>query len=158
LTAEDNVQLRENLPERFAVRCTAFAGFDFDFIPQNASETSEEDRLATYERMWSEGGFPLWLGNYQDILTDEEANRTFYDFWRAKVHQRVTDPNVAELLAPATPPHPYGVKRPSLEQNYFDVFNQDNVTLIDSNIEPIQGISKRSGPSRSPSQLASRRR
>ncbi|ELB93048.1 cyclohexanone monooxygenase [Rhodococcus wratislaviensis IFP 2016] len=140
LTTEDNDRLRETLPERFETRYKAFAGFDFDFIPQNASELSEEERLATYERMWEDGGFHLWLGNFQDILVDEEANRTFYDFWRQKVHQRVADPKVAEMLAPATPPHPFGVKRPSLEQNYFDVYNQDNVTLIDSTVEPIKRV------------------
>ncbi|MFI5801070.1 flavin-containing monooxygenase [Streptomyces sp. NPDC051677] len=137
LTSEDNEALRQNLPERFRTRYEAFAGFDFDFIPQNATEVSDEERLATYERMWQEGGFPLWLGNYQDILADEAASRTFYDFWRAKVHARVKDPETAELLAPATPPHPFGVKRPALEQNYFDVFNEDHVRLIDSNTEPI---------------------
>lgn len=137
LTHADNDRFREDLPERFDARYKAFAGFDFDFIPQNALDVSEEERNATYERMWQEGGFALWLGNYQDLLVDEKASRTFYDFWRAKVHARVEDPEVAELLAPEVWPHPWGIKRPSLEQNYFDVYNQDNVRLIDSNVEPI---------------------
>lgn len=137
LTHDDNVQIRQTLPDRFDARYKSFAGFDFDFIPQNALDLSEEERNEAYERMWQEGGFALWLANFQDILGDEEANKTFYDFWRAKVLERVKDPEVADLLAPATPPHPYGVKRPSLEQNYFDLFNQDNVKLIDHNVEPI---------------------
>ncbi|WP_217995773.1 flavin-containing monooxygenase [Kribbia dieselivorans] len=137
LTPQDNDGFRENLPERFDTRLKAFAGFDFDFIPQNAVDVSEEERTATWEWMWAEGGFALWLGNYQDLLVDEEASRLFYDFWRAKVHARVHDPKVAEILAPEKWPHPWGPKRPSLEQNYFDVYNQDNVKLIDSNDEPI---------------------
>lgn len=137
LSHEDNEEFRKELPERFETRYKAFAGFDFDFLPQNALDYAEPVRNEVYEHMWNQGGFALWVGNFQDILGDEEANKTFYDFWRTKVHERVKDPETAELLAPATPPHPYGTKRPSLEQNYFDVFNQDNVRLIDHNAEPI---------------------
>jgi cation diffusion facilitator CzcD-associated flavoprotein CzcO len=133
----DNEAIREGLPERFAVRVKTGAGLDFDFIPEDAFAVTEEERLATYERFWQGGGFPLWIGLYQDLLMDESANRTFYDFWRSKVHERVHDPETAELLAPATPPHPFGTKRPALEQDYFDLFNQDNVRLIDQNDEPI---------------------
>ena len=137
LTPQQNEAYRKDLPERFKTRARAFAGFDFNFLPVNATDLGEEERNAAYEKMWEAGGFELWLGNFQDILADEEANRTFYDFWRAKVHARVKDPETAELLAPATPPHPFGVKRPSLEQNYFEAFNQDNVHLLDSNASPI---------------------
>src|SRR5699024_9669982 len=109
LSAKDNEQIRDELPERFRIRREkAFAGFDFDFIPQNTTDVTDEERLNTYETMWAEGGFPLWLGLYQDVILDEAANRTFYDFWRDKVHERVHDPEVAEMMAPAIPPHPYG--------------------------------------------------
>lgn len=150
LSSEDNEELRQGLPERFDTRYKAFAGFDFDFMPQNALDLTEAERNEVYERMWQEGGFVMWLANFQDILFDEKANKTFYDFWRAKVHARVNDPEVAEMLAPATPPHPFGTKRPSLEQNYFDVYNQGNVRLIDHNAEPIlevvpEGVVTRNG-------------
>ncbi|WIY01204.1 NAD(P)/FAD-dependent oxidoreductase [Amycolatopsis mongoliensis] len=140
LDGAENDSVRTGLPERFDARYKAFAGFDFSFLPENAADATDAERRATYERFWADGGFPLWLGMYQDLLADEEANRTFYDFWREKVHERVQDPATAELLAPARPPHPFGVKRPALEQDYFDVFNQDNVHLIDQNDEPVLEI------------------
>lgn len=99
LTGQLKEKLKENLPERFAQRRRSFAGFDMDFIPKSVFEVSDEERADTYERMWATGGFELWLANYQDILLDERANRTMYDFWRSKVHQRVTDPVKAEKLA-----------------------------------------------------------
>ncbi len=102
----DNDELRHDLPERFKIRSRAFAGFDFDFVPMNAVDLSEHERELMYERMWEAGGFELWLGNFQDILLDDAANRTFYDFWRSKVHERVSDPVKAEILAPKEPPHP----------------------------------------------------
>ncbi|KAG5724599.1 hypothetical protein E4T56_gene4007 [Termitomyces sp. T112] len=43
-------------------------------------------------------------------------------------------------LAPEKPRHPFGVKRVSLEQWYYEVFNQPNVDLIDINENPIVEI------------------
>jgi len=103
----DNDAIRADMPERFDTRYKAFAGFDFDFMPEEAAKATAEERRATYERFWADGGFPLWVGMYYDLLADEDANRTFYDFWREKVHARVQDPATAELLAPAQPPHPF---------------------------------------------------
>ena len=51
-----------------------------------------------------------------------EANRTAYDFWREGPGPDQGS-KLAEKLAPKQPPHPFGVKRPSLEQTYYDVFN-----------------------------------
>ncbi|MBM7366564.1 flavin-containing monooxygenase [Gordonia hydrophobica] len=140
LTHDDNEEFRKDLPERFVTRNNAFAGFDFDFMPINAVDLSKEERDAIYEKMWQEGGFPMWLGTFQDILSDDEANRTFYDFWRNKVHERIADPVKAEIVAPKEWPHPYGIKRPSLEQDYYDVINQDNVDVIDSKKNPIKKV------------------
>ena len=47
---------------------------------------------------------------------------------------------MAEKLAPAIAPHPFGTKRPSLEQDYYEAFNQDNVTLVDIRETPIERI------------------
>jgi hypothetical protein len=46
--------------------------------------------------------------------------------WRDKVRARIKDPAVAEKLAPTEPLHPFGVKRPSLEQHYYEAYNQPN--------------------------------
>ena len=63
-----------------------------------------------------------------------------YEFWRDKVRQRIKDPRTAEKLAPTVPPHPYGVKRLSLEQRYYEVYNQPNVALVDLLETPIERI------------------
>jgi cyclohexanone monooxygenase len=111
-------------------------------IDKSALEVSEEERLSVYEEAWRKGGFHFWGGTFRDVLLDEDANRTAYDFWRTKTRQRITDPAIAEILAPAEPPHPFGTKRPSLEQWYFEAFNQDNVTLVDLKETPIREITK----------------
>lgn len=131
-------RLKQEYPERLAARASTFAGFDLDFLPSSAHESSEDERERTFEDLWAKGGFHPWLGTFHDVLGDERANDAMYRFWRSKVHRRVEDPRVAELLAPKTPPHPFGVKRPSLEQNYYEMFNRDNVQLVDLKATPIQ--------------------
>src|SRR5262249_30460861 len=98
------------------------------------------ERRAAFESAWQGGGFHLWASTFIDIGVNLEANRLAYEFWREKTRARVADPVTAEKLAPEKPPHPFGTKRPSLEQWYFEVFNQDNVTLVDVREEPIEEI------------------
>ena len=84
--------------------------------------------------------FSIAVANYQDLFYDKDTNDAVYTFWRKKVAERVKDPKKRELLAPAVPPHPIGCKRPSLEQYFYEIFNQDNVDLVDINASPILEI------------------
>lgn len=43
----------------------------------------------------------------------------------------MTDPAKRALLFPEEPPHPFGVKRPCLEQEYFEILDQPHVHLVD---------------------------
>ncbi len=140
LDDETNRRMKETFPERFHKRAETFGGFDYDFIPQNALDVSEQERQATYEDLWNRGGFFPWIGTYQDVLSNEEANDTAYAFWRDKVRARIKDPAVAEKLAPMKPLHPFGVKRPSLEQHYYEAYNQPNVHIVDLLESPIERV------------------
>lgn len=140
LSRAEQDEAKARYAEVFHARTTTFAGFDIVRRDESALEVSNEVRRAGFEQMWQAGGFNFWAGNFADVMTDEAANRTAYDFWRTKVHDRVHDPAVAEMLAPTDPPHPFGVKRPSLEQTYYEAFNQQNVTLVDLKTSPIERI------------------
>lgn len=140
ISAQENAQDKETFPERMGMRNSTFAGFDFDFLDHGALDVSEEVRLETYEKMWEIGGFVPWLGNYNDLFFSPESNRMFYNFWRDKTRARINNPDLWETLAPTEPPHPFGVKRPSLEQRYYEVFNQDNVDLVDLRSNPIERV------------------
>ena len=140
---DPETQAREKLeyPAMFARRRESNTGYShLKAIDTSALDVSPQERRAVYEDLWEKGGFYFWVGNYIDTLMDESSNRLAYDFWREKTQERINDPDVAEMLAPAEPPHPFGVKRPSLEQWYYEVFNQDNVRLVDTKADPIQEI------------------
>lgn len=142
LDTEEQAAVRADLPQRFATRYETFAGFDYDFHPRNAVDVTDEERRELYEELWRVGGFRFWLGIFQDTLFDDRANDYAYAFWRDKVRERIHDPELAEKLAPTTPPHPFGTKRPSLEQNYYDVYNQDNVHLVDLSETGIEAVTE----------------
>jgi cyclohexanone monooxygenase len=112
---------------------------EFDFLDKGSFDVSDEERLATYERLWQEGGLRFWIATYNDILFDSRASLRAYEFWREKTRKRIK-PELWELLAPTIPPHPFGVKRPSLEQNYFEVINKGFVRLIDVKATPIDRV------------------
>jgi len=140
LDADAQRQLKLSYAERFAMRGKTFAGFDYDFIGYGAFDVPDDERKAIYEDLWERGGFLPWLATFNDILLDADANATSYAFWRDKVRERVDDPAVAEKLAPTHAIHPFGVKRPSLEQRYYEVYNQDNVELVDLRETSIERI------------------
>jgi cation diffusion facilitator CzcD-associated flavoprotein CzcO len=121
----------------------SFGGFRFSRDPRSALEVTKEERLIHYEKLWAKGGFTYWLGNFNDILTNQEANDTTYEFWRDKVRARLRDPRVREKLAPMKAVYCFGTKRPCLEQTFYEVFNQPNVELIDINEEPIVEITEK---------------
>lgn len=88
-----------------------------------------------------------------DVYFDPEANRAAYEYWRDSVRPRIKDPRKRDILAPQNPPHAFGCKRPSLEQRYFEIYNQDHVDVVDIEQDPIEeitesGIRLRSGDHR----------
>ncbi len=136
-------ELKVGLAKKYAKRAHTFGGYEYDFYDYaglSAEGLSREQIHAMYEEYWAEGGFVPWLGNFAELWTDEKLNLIAYEFWRDKVRERIDDPATAEKLAPTVPPHPYGVKRLSLEQRYYEVYNQTNVQLVDLNETPIDRI------------------
>ncbi|KAB8075112.1 hypothetical protein BDV29DRAFT_113172 [Aspergillus leporis] len=142
LTAREQQNVKAVYPELFSLRYTSFAGFTYDFFEKGVFEDNEEERETTLERVWEKGGFRYWVGTYKDHLFDLKANKVVYDFWRRKVRERIQDAALQELLAPLHAPHPFGVKRPCLEYNYYEQFNRPNVELVNIKNNPIVGFTE----------------
>lgn len=142
--AATQTEMKKNYPAQFARRRETFAGFDFDLIMTSGLDVSPQERRQTWDGLWNNGGFAFWLGNYYDVFSNKEMSLLTYEYWRDKVRARIKDPVTAEMLAPTVPIHPFGTKRCSLENGYYDVFNQDNVTLVDMRKTPIKRITSHS--------------
>jgi cation diffusion facilitator CzcD-associated flavoprotein CzcO len=128
--------------DKFAGMRLSQTGSDYPRIDRNAAHDTPEQRLAVYEKLWATGGFAPAHGNYADFMTDLGSNHLFYAFWRDKVRARLptNDAELIENLAPTEPPYPFGTKRPSLEQRFYEVLGQENVELVALKKNPIARV------------------
>jgi cyclohexanone monooxygenase len=140
LSAEEQASAKAAYPEHYRMRRLNWGGYEWPKEERLALESTPDQRRAVFEALWAKGGFAFWAANFADVGLDLRANRLAYDFWREKTRARIKDRALAEVLAPSEPPHPIGVKRPSLEQGYYEVFNQPNVTLVDLQTNPIERV------------------
>ncbi|KUJ16448.1 cyclohexanone monooxygenase [Mollisia scopiformis] len=131
MSKEEQDALRPAYSQMMDLRERCFAGFLYDFNEKNTFDDNEEEREALFEKLWKQQGFALWLGGYKDYLFDMKANREAYNFWAKKQRQRIKNPAKRDLLCPLEPPHAFGIKRPCLEQNYYEVLDRDNVDIVD---------------------------
>lgn len=105
------------------------AGFDFDFDNGSWYDHTPEERLQVMESVWESGSLAAWVGSFPEVFTDEPVNAAMSEFAREKIRARIEDPAVAEKLLPRT--YGFGTYRVPLESGYYDVFNRDNVELVD---------------------------
>jgi cyclohexanone monooxygenase len=112
-------------------------GFVVERSGDSALAVPAEERVREYEKRWERGGLGFSAA-YADILTDEKANETAAEFFRAKIREIVRDPAVADLLVPRD--YPLGTKRLCVDTDYYATFNRPNVTLVDLRKTPIQAI------------------
>lgn len=112
-----------------AARLSAFSVM-FDMITKPPLKTASRDER---RRAIAEHGVMGAL-SWGDVFFDIEANRMAAELYGEAVAQIVRDPETAVAL---TPSHPFGCKRPIIDQGYYETFNRDNVTLVDLRKGPI---------------------
>lgn len=137
LSREEQDEAKKEYAQIYRDRMTTFAGFSYDFVEKNTFDDSEEERQKFYEELWDEGGFKFWLGTYKDMLFDKKANDQAYNFWVKKTRERIKDPRKRDILAPTKAPHAWGTKRPSLEQNYYEMMDKPENDVVDVKETPI---------------------
>ncbi|KAJ3729462.1 hypothetical protein C8R42DRAFT_651996 [Lentinula raphanica] len=117
LTVFQPRKMKTLYPAIFERRRETIAGYSYSELPsKKLFDATPAERLLHFEEQWSLGGFRFSLRNYADVVVNQAANDEIYEFWKTKVRERLHDPDMQEKLAPSIPPHPFGAKRPSLEQ------------------------------------------
>jgi cation diffusion facilitator CzcD-associated flavoprotein CzcO len=122
-------------PERRRLSMASGGGSPHQPHPQPALEVSEHERAAAYEKRWRLGGV-LFSKTFPDQLVNLSANDTARTFWEQKIRAVIDDPQIADWLIPTD--HPIGTKRICTDDNYFQTFNRDNVTLVNLRETPIE--------------------
>ncbi|ETN37238.1 uncharacterized protein HMPREF1541_08228 [Cyphellophora europaea CBS 101466] len=106
------------------------SGFPYNTTTKLLSEVSEEEWKAQFEELWERGGFSFLLSNYRDFLVSRDVNKVFYKFWAEKVRERMKNPEKRDIVAPLDQSILFGTKRSSLEQDYYESLDRDNVTVL----------------------------
>ncbi len=101
---------------------------------------TDEVRRARFEAAWEAGELLEILGVFNDLLLNPTANEVVAEMIREKIRSIVHDPETAETLCPKD--HPFGIKRPCLDTNYFQTYNLPHVRLVDLRKEPIVSITE----------------
>jgi cation diffusion facilitator CzcD-associated flavoprotein CzcO len=129
ITDEEQEKIKSSYPEIFQLCSETFGAFVHRPDERMALDVTQEEREALWEKLYAEPGFGIWMANFRDLLLVEDANRLISDFIARKIRERVHDPAIAEKLIPKD--HGFGTRRLPLESGYYEVYNQDNVTLVD---------------------------
>lgn len=125
-------------------RCAnSHSGLGYDTRPGSVFDLNEQEREELWDELWNRGAFNFNQSNYRDFLVDQKASDLMYNFWAKKTRPRIKDPSKSALLVPEKAPFAFGTKRSSLEQDYYECLDQENVEVVDLKANPIQEFSER---------------
>ncbi|KAL5591264.1 hypothetical protein FOVSG1_010153 [Fusarium oxysporum f. sp. vasinfectum] len=109
-------------------------------VPESTRKTMEvtpEERRQAFQEVWDQGnGFRFMFSAFGDITTNLDANEEACNFIRSKIDEIVKDPKKAKALKPCD----LYARRPLCDSGYYQIFNRDNVDIVDLRETPIQEI------------------
>ncbi|MGY2083990.1 flavin-containing monooxygenase [Blastococcus sp. SYSU DS0539] len=110
-------------------------GFEESTVP--ATSVSAEEQQRVFQENWDKGnGFRFMFGTFSDIAVDPAANEAAAAFIRSKIAETVEDPETARKLTPTD----LYAKRPLCNEDYYEVYNRENVSLVSIKENPITEI------------------
>jgi cation diffusion facilitator CzcD-associated flavoprotein CzcO len=117
-----------------AARLSAFSLLiDMLSRPPIRGASAEDKRRAVAERG------VMGALDWGDVFFDIDANRMATELYGEAVARIVDDPRTAAALVPT---HPFGCKRPIIDQGYYETFNRPNVELVDLRSTPIAAVER----------------
>jgi cation diffusion facilitator CzcD-associated flavoprotein CzcO len=138
LTAAEIAEVKANYtPERLRKR-ESMDGLGLPGTGKSALEVTKEERDAFYQNVYDKMSPFTFFGSFTDVLVDDAANQTISDFLASKVRERVHNPVIAEKLIPKS--YPFGTRRTCIDTGYYEIYNQDNVHLVDLLESPLKTI------------------
>jgi cyclohexanone monooxygenase len=104
-------------------------------------EFTREEREQEFARRWSVTGGIGYIYAFPDVTTSDAINQEASDYVRGRIASIVRDPATAATLTPRG----YGIggKRICVHTGYYEMFNRNNVTLVDVRENPIVRITPR---------------
>ncbi|MGB0956083.1 MAG: flavin-containing monooxygenase [Panacagrimonas sp.] len=137
-TADDNKRFIDQFDQMKQRVKNTFSGFDYDFEGKPFAETTREERLARYERLWADGSLSFWLTGYTESFFDESVNQEVTDWVSERMRERIKDPALCEQLIPTT--YGFGTHRVPLETRYLEAYLLPQTQIVPVKDNPIKRI------------------
>ncbi|KAK5676586.1 hypothetical protein LTS10_010887 [Elasticomyces elasticus] len=139
VTPAERQAINDDYPRIWAEAFQSSTAFGFMESSRSVMSVEPEERERIFEDLWEKGnGFRFLFSEFGDIAIDPEANEECCKFIRKKIRQIVKDPVKAAILQPTDP----YAKRPVCDNGYYEIFNQDNVKLVDLKKAPLTEITE----------------
>jgi len=135
LSDEEIAQSLDSYEEDRKIRRAVPGGMKMPLPQKGVFDVTPEERESEFQRRWTMGGFPF-LTAFNDVMMNPEANEEAAKFVRKRIRDKVKDPKIANILIPTD--YPLGTKRPVLDTNYYETFNEPHVKLVDARANPIE--------------------
>lgn len=131
---------KENYAERRKQMLDTYGVSIIEYPEKSAHEYTPQEQQTILEEGWnSKSAFQMMLA-FNDVMTDRASNEVVCEFMRDKIREIVKDPKTAETLCPTS--YPIGAKRLCIDNGYYEMYNRDNVSLVDVKAAPITGFTK----------------
>ncbi len=140
ITPEEQAELRADFEAIRETLNTSASGFLHRPHDRATFDDSKAERQAFYEKMWNSPGFTKMTSHYTDVLFDPAANAEWCEFIAEKIRSIVKDPETAAKLIPTD--HRFAEKRPPFVTDYYEVYNNPNVSLVDTKQTPILRVTE----------------
>ncbi|KAK5125016.1 hypothetical protein LTR85_001207 [Meristemomyces frigidus] len=143
VTPEYRQWANDNWDQIFHQVRNSITAFGFKESEISYHDVGPEERERIFEENWQKGnGFRFMFGTFNDVTTDDEANKAACEFIRGKIESTVLDKEKARKLKP----YDVYARRPLCDGNasngekYYEQFNRDNVDIVDLKETPIEQI------------------
>lgn len=137
VSPEYRQKINENYDKIWESVFESSVGFGHKESTRKTMEATPEERQQAFQDVWDKGnGFRFLFGAFGDLTTNEEANEEACKFIRGKIDEIVKDRRKASILKPKE----LYARRPLCDSGYYDMFNRNNVDVVDLKANPIKEI------------------
>ncbi|MBX3526580.1 MAG: NAD(P)/FAD-dependent oxidoreductase [Rhodoblastus sp.] len=139
LSEEDYTRFFDNIDEFDSLAMAQKGGIVVANPTLGVQDVSPEERERMLGERWADGGAFTFLSTFKDVQMNETSNQLVADFVRERIRETVADPALAEKLCPK---YLIATRRTCVDIGYYEIFNRDNVELVDVSEDKISAFTE----------------
>lgn len=140
LGVADYTKFFENMEKFDALAMAQKGGIVVANPTLGVQDVSPEVRTRMLRERWDDGGAFTFLATFKDVQMNETSNQLVADFVRDRIRETVKDPALAEKLCPK---YLIATRRVCVDIGYYEMFNRDNVELVDVSGDAIAAFAEK---------------